>query len=61
MREVFCQRGLVEAQLSLLQRDLSDEEKGPAAIFLARADEGVEVSSDRGGRQSGLPRPHDLS
>ncbi len=52
---------MVETELSLLQRDLSDETQGFAAVFLARTDEGVEVSSDRGSRQSGLPCSLDFS
>ena len=40
VREVLRQRGVVAAQLSLLQRDLDDEAQGVAAKLLAGADEG---------------------
>ena len=61
VREVFCQCGLVAAELSVLQRDLGDEEKGPAAVILACADEGITVSSDRSGGESGFPCSLDAS
>jgi hypothetical protein len=61
VREVLCQRGVVAAQLSLLQRDLRHEAQGFAEELLAGADEGVEVSSHWGSWQGGLSRAHDVS
>lgn len=55
------QRGVVAAQLSLLQRDLDHEAQGLTAKLLAGADEGVEVSSNWGSRQGGFACAHDVS
>ena len=60
MGEVLRQRGVVAAQLSLLQRDLDHEAQGLAEKLLAGADEGVEVPFDWGSRQGGLARAHDV-
>ena len=61
MREILRQRGVVAAQLSMLQRGLDHEAQGFAEKLLAGADEGVEVSSDWGSRQGRLARAHDVS